>query len=54
METIYLLEFLLIIIAFFAGRLNGLEFLIGSFLLLGMTLSPFAILWLKLDPDPYY
>ena len=48
---LYLIAFIITIVAFFQGRISGIELFFGGFLALGMTLIPFGIVYLKLQVD---
>ena len=51
MTMLYLIAFIMTVVAFFQGRISGIELFFGGYLALGMTLVPFGMVYLKLQVD---
>ena len=51
MTMLYLITFIMAVIAFFQGRISGIELFFGGYLTLGIALVPFGIVYLKLQVD---
>ena len=51
MTMLYLIVFIMAVIAFFQERISGIELFFGGYLTLAMALVPFGIVYLKLQVD---
>ena len=51
MTMLYLIAFIMAVIAFFQGRISGIELFLGGLITLAMTLVPFGMVYLKLQVD---
>ena len=48
---LYLIVFIMTVVAFFQGRISGIELFLGGLITLAMTLVPFGMVYLKLQVD---
>ena len=48
---VYLIVFIMTVVAFFQGRISGIELFLGGLITLAMTLLPFGMVYLKLQVD---
>ena len=51
MTMLYLIAFIMAVIAFFQGRISGIELFFGGYFTLAMALVPFGMVYLKLQVD---
>ena len=51
MLMLYLIVFIMTVVAFFQGRISGIELFLGGLITLAMTLVPFGMVYLKLQVD---
>ena len=51
MVMLYLIVFIMTVVAFFQGRISGIELFLGGLITLAMALVPFGMVYLKLQVD---
>ena len=51
MTMLYLIAFIMAVIAFFQGRISGIELFLGGYFTVGVALIPFGMVYLKLQVD---
>ena len=51
MTMLYLIAFIMAVIAFFQERISGIELFFGGYFTLAMALVPFGMVYLKLQVD---
>ena len=51
MTMLYLIACIMTVVAFFQGRISGIELFFGGYLTLAMALLPFGMVYLKLQVD---
>ena len=51
MVMLYLIVFIMTVVAFFQGRISGIELFLGGYFTVGVALIPFGMVYLKLQVD---